>query len=875
MLKIIGILWICLGFCTAHAQVHLTGSVTDTAGVGLSHATIRFFYEQDTINTLSVDDGSFSANLTKKKYTMDISMKGYYSISIPLKIPFGVGAFKLKSISLKTNYTELDPVIVSQIRPVIIGTDTVNYNAAAFPIRDGSEVEDILKRLPGIEVDVNGNVIVQGKKVGKVTVNGKEFFDGDVLLAIRNLPADIVEKLQVIDDYGDKSRLTGIKSGESTKVLNIVTKQDKRNGEFGHLQAGGGELGKYAADAFANYFKGEHQLSANGSLSNNSPTASNYIHNGGVNYAADQWEPHWGGSLKLTNNGVDSRFSGSTIQDNYYSGGQLRQQQSSETTSKNDNSELASALTYRPDKYSLLRLKTSASLHSVSGQSIGAFSTLQQDGSFTKSTIGSTSNKNQAATQTINSVVYYEKLSSHSRRRFNAQFNFGYTNNRQTTDNQSNDSVISSTGSGISLQHYLTAKSSQAWNLNFTSSYFLPLGAFSFLELGYSGLSSQSEDNLVTRDAGPGVGLPQTVDSLSQDQVFRTFSQRIHGGYIAHMNKIDLTAGLDAQPGWMQSSTNAKGNLTSYHYFSWIPNLQGAYAISRTEKINLAYTGSQNLPGLQQLTPIANLSNPLYPIIGNPNLKPSFTNDLSLHYEHSLLQATQFQGFGLGIGYASTTNTIIPAIMHPKDSGQVIQQTSYINAGVTNTLHVNYRLAFPSLFHKRFRINTDGSLNRNQAPTMTDGRLSNNLNSTWSQGLHFQLLIPDRIEVDLTGSYSVTHTAYPGSVSLPTSFKEAFLSLNAKQYFFRHWILTYRLEQPYISQGRGLQAASASLVASLQYQFLAHNMATVSIAGYNLIGMTAGRMQSSSATITTQTSTQMSGRYFFLNFILKLNRFMK
>ena len=132
--------------------------------------------------------------------------------------------------------------IVGAANPVTLKEDTVVYNAAsAYKVRENAPVEDLIKKLPGVDVDVNGNITTQGKQVTKVRINGKDFMGGDVQSATKNLPADIVENIQMIDDYGDQANLTGVKTGEPDKIMNITIRKDKNYGYSGQATAGDGE----------------------------------------------------------------------------------------------------------------------------------------------------------------------------------------------------------------------------------------------------------------------------------------------------------------------------------------------------------------------------------------------------------------------------------------------------------------------------------------------------------------------------------------------------------------------------------------------------------------------------------------------------------
>ena len=866
---------VCLGCCSARAQLafHLSGKVTDTAGIALSHATIMLIAVQDTLNTLTGDDGNFSiTNWKTRKFKLRVTMKGYLSFIHAYSMPTDQQSVQIQLITLRADYNELDPATVTRVRPISIQEDTVSYNVAAFPVRDGSEVEDILKRLPGVEVDINGNVIVQGKILGKVLVNGKEFFGGDVLLAIRNLPADVVDKLQVIDDYGDKARLTGVKSGESAKVLNIVLKQDKRNGEFGRLEAAGGDQGKYTTDVFGNAFKGERQLSANANVSNNSPAGSDLSKHGGFNYA-DQWDPRWGGAFNLNSSSQIPHSASSSLSNSYYPGEQLQQTQDSRNSSHSVNNNINTRLTFKPDSYSTLRLNATGGINQSNSQVSSNFTTLQQDSGYSKSTNGQSLNGNQSTTQNLNSGLYYEKLSPHSRRRFSIQANVDYRGGNQSSNNQSTASVLTDSIPSNSFLHYLTSNQSQTWNLNLNSNYFLPLGPTFFLELGYRAQSSTSCNNILTRQPDSVSGVLQTIDSLSENILLRSTTQNFHAAYTGKLHRLDLTAALDAQPGQQRGTADSKGDIISYNYFSLLPNLEAAWNVDKSRKINITYNSQPNLPGLQQLAPFRNVSNPQYPVTGNPNLKPSYTNNISLHYEQSSLLPTQFFGFGIGFNYSSTQHTIIQNLTTPKDSSQVIQATTYLNAGNTNNLTANYHLTLPAFFNKRLRINYSGSLGETQTITMTDSIQYPTQTWTWAQSLHLQLLIPDLIESDLSGTYSESHSVYPAGSSLLNTFRSASLALNSRHYFFHYWILNYQLAQSYTSNGNRLEPAPATLSASLQRQFLPHNMATITLTGYNLLNQSATVGQSTSPTTITQNRPVLTGRYFLLSFLIKLNHF--
>ncbi len=170
-------------------------------------------------------------------------------------------------------YQELVPVIVEKIKPIRIREDTIEYHAQAFIVHDGAELEELLKKFPGMYVSADGVVTVHGKSIGRLRINGKDF-SGDILTGIRNIPADLIDIVQVIDDYGDKAKLLGVKSGESEKVLNVILKKDKKDGGFGKFELGGGNADKYNAAFFSDVIRDNRQMTLNAWLNNQSPAGN-------------------------------------------------------------------------------------------------------------------------------------------------------------------------------------------------------------------------------------------------------------------------------------------------------------------------------------------------------------------------------------------------------------------------------------------------------------------------------------------------------------------------------------------------------------------------------------------------------------------------
>ncbi len=166
----------------------------------------------------------------------------------------------------------LAEVIVKSGSPIRIKGDTTVYTADSFKVREGANVEELLRRLPGIQVDKDGKITAMGERVTKVLVDGEEFFGSDPGIATKNLRADIVKEVEVFDKKSDQAEFTGIDDGVKDKTINLKLKDDKKKGYFGKIEAGGGLKDKYNNSIMLNAFKGKRKIAAYGIMSNTGKT---------------------------------------------------------------------------------------------------------------------------------------------------------------------------------------------------------------------------------------------------------------------------------------------------------------------------------------------------------------------------------------------------------------------------------------------------------------------------------------------------------------------------------------------------------------------------------------------------------------------------
>ncbi|HTH29873.1 MAG TPA: carboxypeptidase-like regulatory domain-containing protein, partial [Lacibacter sp.] len=244
----------------------IPGKVTDSTGSkGLDKATVKLVeknFPYDTSRTSTNAKGEFSfAKIPTSTYSIVISYTGYKPmIKEFFKPSAGVSNIDLGELVLVNSYLDLKEIVI-EAPAVTMKEDTVEYRAGAFQTKPNATTEELLKKLPGVQVDREGNVTAQGKAVTRVKVNGKDFFSGDPKTATKEIPADMIDKVQVIDDYGDQSSASGIRDGEPEKIINLQLKKDKNKGIFGRAQAGYGTNDRYTGALTINRFNNSKQLS--------------------------------------------------------------------------------------------------------------------------------------------------------------------------------------------------------------------------------------------------------------------------------------------------------------------------------------------------------------------------------------------------------------------------------------------------------------------------------------------------------------------------------------------------------------------------------------------------------------------------------------
>lgn len=870
------------------------GTVLDTAGVPLPGAIIKLITPADSLTAVADNNGAYSFSRVKTaSFSLNVRLIGFNEYTNHYGFSSKLNAIKIPPISLKETLRQLKAVNIVDVNPITLKEDTVEYKASAYKVREGSPVEDLVKKLPGLTVDKDGNITAQGKAVTRVRVNGKDYFGGDVQTATQNLPADIVENIQIIDDYGDQANLTGIKSGDPDKIINITIQKNKNKGYFGQGTAAAGNEGRFAGRVSANDFKDAQQVSLLASVNNTNSNLFNFGTNasgGGGNGG--------GGRGGTTGNGITTA---SSIGLNYRNDfGKKITVYGSYSYSKRDNNTISTSLEQRSfQDYSQYNNDSGQDLtnnanHRInlnmeykidSSNYIKIIPTLSFSSSGTTSTDLINSKKPEVASFQNNysqsnstspdagvNLLYNYKFRKRGRN-FSINASIDHSSRDQTRNVNNNTNTRDSTGNLpmdiVQLQNQNIENDNQNTRTTFRAAYMEPVTKVSFLELSYAYNNSLTQSLRNTNDIDPATGTPTLNSYLSNNYKYSFVTNRVGLNFRVIKKKYNYTIGLVAQPGQLEGQSVGKNIYTSNSSFHFIPTARFVYNFSRSHSFTLNYGGSSAEPSFSQLQPIRDSSNLQNIIVGNPYLKAAFTNRLSLQYNQ--FDLTSGNSLFTNLSFNETQNQIVTNHISARNSTG--QEIDYLNTNGFYNITGYY--AFSKPFSKRkYTVTFNGNANYNNNISYTNSQENIGRNWVLSQGARFRLDLPDITDADFNATYSYNTTRYSIATTPSTNAKTLVLGVNGRTFFFKDWTLGYDLTKT-INNGYSstIKANPTLLSTYIERRFLHSNMGALRLQGFDLFNQNTGISRSVSANSITDSRNNRLGRYYLLSFTYRIQKF--
>jgi len=711
----------CTEVARAQSDIKLRGVVQDTLKMGIPGANVRLIAGKDTLSTSTDSVGSYSFNL-KKPAPVSVLVRGVGYVSASKDFaPQAAGKEQVLPVFiLKDASNQLAEVVIrAKVIPMRLAKDTVEFNAGAYTVREGDNVDDLLKQLPGVEVDKDGNVTSEGKEMTKLRVNGRDFFTNNVKDFIARLPAGIVDKLQVIDDYGDKANFTGVKTGEPRKMLNLVLKDKRNRGTFGNAGVSAGTNDRYAANLNANLWRDARQIGLNAATSNTSngaginntnhvgfnfrdKVAKNLTLSGNYNYVHNRTELNQQSYIQTVNS-LGTVYNESATQ--------------SQTRGANHNFDLG--------------------LQSVNGQDF-----LQ--GSIRGALNNSVSHALTSSKQT--GVIHQDLLNGNNSNQHSPNFNADFTMARHFKKPGRTASLGLTAGNNVSnstqdqdnrigyydpetdlpvkdsVRNQIVDTRNRVRNVNATFTISEPLGnpADSLvkrsLDFSYLYSFTHTGNDLVT-SINDESGL-RRVDSLSNRYTSSFSTHTIGLNYRYTTKRLNYSAGITAQPNTLTGAYEGRADKINRTGFNLSPLARFDFIPSPKTTYSLVYSGNSNAPDFNQLQPVADTRNLQNVIIGNPDLKASFNHTLNLSYR----SVSPGNGSTLQLVLRATAvqdQVVSNTILIRDTLNSLKQETRYLNTGGNYSFGSNYYWSLP-ISKRKYNIEIRGGLNYNHQVSYAD-----------------------------------------------------------------------------------------------------------------------------------------------------------
>lgn len=786
--------------------------------------------------------------------------------------------------------TELKEVTINGKPTIIYKQDTVEYKASDYKVRDGDRLDELLKKMEGFDVGRDGTLLYQGQKVEKARLNGRDFLGNNVAAVIQTLPADIIEKAQVIDDYGEQAARTGIKDTDPKKMLNVTTKPDRSIGTLFSPNAQGGNDERYNANVSITHLNANRQIGITGRINNTQTGVASGINGGGgagttftaspgISYS-DQWN-----KLKLTSNYnynlSDNNSINKSFGENYSVGQTPTSRNTSFFTTDNSKKRVEDShrgsvqLTYDFDKSNFLRIEPTFNYsndkvtNTTYNDRINYFDT-----GFEHLTLRGNNNENNTNT-TVGITALFQHYFKKLRRNMSIQLG---VNNSDTKANGLNyttysffkDETQNTQLRPDSVAHLQTRRTSNNTSLNTTITFLEPLTPKSQLE--FSGRIGRTlTDNVAKQDTLLPSGQLQELTRLSN--IFNTAltEARLQFNYTYNGDKINLSAGGSLLPinltGTKVNNNNNQSVSSSISNFRVIPVLRFTYIWSTTERAVLSYSGSNRIPDFQQLQPFTDRSDPIYIVTGNPNLKPTFTNNLSASYNNYI--ANSKTTISLTITASEYKNrVIINQILRPElistnpAQYRTTYETTYLNVDGAHSLGLNYTFG-KQLADRRYNLLLNGSVNYNYDLGMSNGIQYHT--TTWRINQRFGPKINpnESIEINPYIGYDVQRSFTSTPAATPTLRQTTSLTVDGR-FFLGDWRLNYSASKNYVTGLGSLNSNPLVLNAGVERQLSKKNSLFLTFNVYDILKQNNFVQQTITPQSVTNTLSNALSRYFMV-----------
>lgn len=633
----------------------------------LQSVAVKLLNEKDSVlykGVVTNEKGYYRLSVGTGKYIQEVSFLGYEKVYQDLNISAKGSSIKQDTIFLEDISLELGTVVVeAQIPPMQVKGDTIEFNAGSYNVDGSSVLKDLIKQIPGLEMDANGALKANGKAINRILVDGKEYFGNDINMALSTLPATMINKLQLFEKQSEEAKASGIKDDEPEQVLNLDVKEEFKKSTFGDVKSGIGNKGRYTSSGNLNKMHGDNQYSLIGEISNINDSGYGSSSSTSFDNSIDK-------SLGANFNIQESEkisFNGSAVYSNYKTMDESASdayssilKQYSERTSKgvnrNQSMNLDATMDWKPDSLTTIYLRTSVNWGNGDNHSASMDSAHIVDKSTTTTSTRSGSENNRLGTN--NSLMLSRRLNSKGRNiSINLSQNYGKDNSEGT--NYSEKRYWEKDELDI-IDHRSKTKGISS-SFGASVRYVEPLGKANRLHFSYQINVSNSDRVGDVRRLDPATGEYDIVDKdYSRTTELYSLRQNIRMGFQHTKEKYNFNLNFSVDPSYTRNKTffvDKELEDLPQKVVNYSPSVRFGWKPGKNTFVDFSYNGSTRYPSITQLSADTIIRSAMSKSVGNPDLKPSFNNSFRVNFRKSDFESGRY--FSASASYSYTFNSVV------------------------------------------------------------------------------------------------------------------------------------------------------------------------------------------------------------------------
>lgn len=906
------------------ADGNIKGRLMDTTvKQGVADATVSLVNARDSALitfTLSNKTGGFEfKGLPPGNYRVMISHQSFIPSARAVAITDGQKQVDLGDVELEKDVKALGEVVVTSTVPIVVKGDTVQFNADAFKTKPNATAEDLIKKLPGMEVDKDGNVKSQGESVQKVLVDGKEFFGNDPKLATKNLTADMVESVQVFDDMSDQAKFTKIDDGNRTKTINIKLKKDRNHGYFGKALAAYGDQGRYEGNLTINKFKGSQRFSLLFNTNNINKQGfsfsdiissmggfSGFGGGGGGMMVSGMRGGGFGGFGGSSTTGIlRSLSTGLNYTDEYgskikiagsYFYSNTRNTQEQELTRKTTFIDSTTTLDRTANQTNTnqnhrINLRFEYAIDSMNSILFTPTLTFQQSESFSGDTSYSSSNVHGLDYLSVNSRTQNSNSRHGMNFGSNLLFRHRFARQGRTLTIGWNSGIGNSNGDGFTLSRntFFNPDGTMQQQINrdqqnfqetknnnnvLSTSYTEPIGNNKILEFNYAYTHNKSNSDREVFDYNPSSGKYENPNLLLTNRFENLFTAHRAGmNFRVAEKKYNYQLGIGVQQSTLESNSfqasTGKDSLIKASYTNFFPTANFNYTPSKGKSLRFSYNGRTNQPSVSQLQNVLDVTDPLNVRTGNPDLKQEFNHSFVVHY--NTFNILTYRYISANLTFNTTSNKIVNSI-DTMGRGVQLTRPENVNGSYRGSSFLTLGIPFKSMSMKGSSINftNNFSFSRDVSLLYKQRNIGKTLSVNQGVGVNIN---KEKFDFGVRASVAYTNVTYSINKALNDDYYTQTYSGDASYTFKGNWILSSDFDY-YVNTGRadGFNKNIPLWNAMLSKQVFKKKNGELRFSVNDILNQNQSINRTTGENYIQDTRSTVLRRYFMVSLLFNLNK---